>query len=288
MELQVKNISKSYGDKRVLRAVSFDLTPGVYGLLGANGSGKTTLFRILCALMKPDEGQVVFKGRNILEQAEAYRMVLGFLPQEFRYYPDFTVKNFLLYIAALKGLKRKPAAKRCDDLLQLVGLADLKGKKIRKLSGGMKQRLGIAQSLLNDPQLLILDEPTVGLDPKERVKFRKLLSKISKDKIIILSTHIVSDVEDLADEIFILKEGRLLERGSAAELTAGISRQVWECTVSEAEADRLEEVFVVTNRRHEAGTVLLRIVSAEQPIASARLVSPSLEDLYLYYFREEA
>ena len=287
MELSLKNIKKEYGNKLILDCISVSLKPGLYGLLGSNGSGKTTLFRIICGLTKPTQGAVFFNGKNIVDQAEKFRDILGFLPQDFRYYPDFTARNFLLYIASLKGLSRKNASTTSDELLDLVGLSAIKNKKIRKLSGGMKQRLGIAQALLNNPQVLVLDEPTVGLDPKERVKFRKLLSSLSKEKIILLSTHIVSDVESIADEILILKNGRLRDRGTVSQLVSEISSKVWECEVTEYEADKLEETFLVSNRRQVGQHIVMRIVSEQAPISKASLVSPTLEDLYLYYFREE-
>ena len=206
MELTINNITKQYGNVTVLDDVSYRFTPGIYGILGANGAGKTTLFRIICGLMRANCGNIQYDHKDIALQAEYYRSILGFLPQDFRYYPDFTGLNFMMYIASLKGLNGKIAKKRCLDLLVQVGLDDVKNKKIRKYSGGMKQRLGIAQAMINNPEILILDEPTVGLDPKERVKFRKLISSFASEKIVLLSTHIVSDIEYIADEIITINE----------------------------------------------------------------------------------
>ncbi|MGT2802625.1 ABC transporter ATP-binding protein [Streptococcus henryi] len=286
MNLRLEKISKSYGSVHVLKEITFELKPGIYGLLGANGSGKTTLFRIICGLLQADNGQVLFNNQDIKEQAENFRSVLGFLPQDFNYYPDFSGFKFMLYIAALKGLNSRAAKKRCIELLDFVGLGDVKNKKIRQYSGGMKQRLGIAQTLINDPEIMILDEPTVGLDPKERVRFRKLLSNLSRDRIIILSTHIVSDVESVADEILILKDGILQTGGTAYDLVSEIKGQVWECLVSPNEADKLENRFLISNRRNDSGGVILKIVSIQRPTPTANQVPPTLEDLYLYYFRE--
>mgnify|MGYP000855206462 CR=1 FL=1 len=286
MELKLDNITKNYGTAATLSEVSFTLNPGVYGLLGANGAGKTTLFRIICGLMKPTQGAVKYNNRDISTQAESFRTILGFLPQDFSYYPDFTVLKFMLYISSLKGLNHKTAKKRCLKLLKQVGLDDVKGKRIRKYSGGMKQRLGIAQAMINDPEILILDEPTAGLDPKERVKFRKLISSFASKKIVILSTHIVADVEYIADEILILKEGRLVDRGSVPALLKEIQHQVWECLISEGEVTEMEEKFLVSNRRHVENDILLRIVSDKKPKEDARQVDPALEDLYLFYFQE--
>ena len=214
MELTLQNITKKYERVLVLNDISLTLKPGIYGLLGANGAGKTTLFKIICRLMEPTHGSIKFNGKNVNQQTEAYRTNLGFLPQDFSYYPDFTGMRFMLYIAALKGLNNTVAKKRSLELLKQVGLEEMKDIKIRKYSGGMKQRLGIAQAMLNDPQILILDEPTVGLDPKERVKFRKLISSFANNKIVILSTHIVADVEYIADEIIVLKKGMILNKGT--------------------------------------------------------------------------
>lgn len=287
MELTLQNITKKYERVLVLNDISLTLKPGIYGLLGANGAGKTTLFRIICRLMEPTHGSIKFNGKNVNQQAEAYRTNLGFLPQDFSYYPDFTGMRFMLYIAALEGLNNTVAKKRSLELLKQVGLEEMKDIKIRKYSGGMKQRLGIAQAMLNNPQILILDEPTVGLDPKERVKFRKLISSFANNKIVILSTHIVADVEYIADEIIVLKKGMILNKGTTDILLKEIQNHVWECFVNMDQINLFEDKFIVSNRKYTENGAVLRIVSTNQPALNAKKVEPSLEDLYLYYFREE-
>ena len=287
MELTLQNITKKYERVLVLNDISLTLKPGIYGLLGANGAGKTTLFRIICRLMEPTHGSIKFNGKNVNQQAEAYRTNLGFLPQDFSYYPDFTGMRFMLYIAALKGLNNTVSKKRSLELLKQVGLEEMKDIKIRKYSGGMKQRLGIAQAMLNNPQILILDEPTVGLDPKERVKFRKLISSFANNKIVILSTHIVADVEYIADEIIVLKKGMILNKGTTDILLKEIQNHVWECFVNMDQINLFEDKFIVSNRKYTENGAVLRIVSTNQPALNAKKVEPSLEDLYLYYFREE-
>ena len=287
MELTLQNITKKYERVLVLNDISLTLKPGIYGLLGANGAGKTTLFRIICRLMEPTHGSIKFNGKNVNQQAEAYRTNLGFLPQDFSYYPDFTGMRFMLYIAALKGLNNTVAKKRSLELLKQVGLEEMKDIKIRKYSGGMKQRLGIAQAMLNNPQILILDEPTVGLDPKERVKIRKLISSFANNKIVILSTHIVADVEYIADEIIVLKKGMILNKGTTDILLKEIQNHVWECFVNMDQINLFEDKFIVSNRKYTENGAVLRIVSTNQPALNAKKVEPSLEDLYLYYFREE-
>lgn len=268
MELTINNITKQYGNVTVLDDVSYRFTPGIYGILGANGAGKTTLFRIICGLMRANCGNIQYDHKDIALQAEYYRSILGFLPQDFRYYPDFTGLNFMMYIASLKGLNGKIAKKRCLDLLIQVGLDDVKNKKIRKYSGGMKQRLGIAQAMINNPEILILDEPTVGLDPKERVKFRKLISSFASEKIVLLSTHIVSDIEYIADEIIILKKGRIENTGTIRYLLKDINKCVWECLVPEKEVNRIEQVYTVSNRKYGEDGVVLRLISREKPFAN--------------------
>ena len=219
MELTADRITKQYKNKIAVDRMSFTLARGVTGLLGANGAGKTTLMRILCGILVPDSGTVTCDGMDV--ETEEYREILGYLPQEFGYYPEFSGRDFLLYMSAVKGLRKKEALKKTEELIELVGLKDAGRKKVRTYSGGMKQRLGIAQALLNDPQILIMDEPTAGLDPQERIRFRNLIAAIGKDRIVLLSTHIVSDLAHIADRLMIMKEGRLLWQGewNAAEGT---------------------------------------------------------------------
>ena len=214
MKLVIDRVSKQYQNRIAVDRVSATLQKGVYGLLGANGAGKTTLMRMLCGILKPTGGSITFDGIDVSE--EAYRAVLGYLPQDFGYYPEFSALDFLLYLAALKGIPKAQAKRRARELLALVSLQEAEKKKIKTFSGGMKQRLGIAQALLNDPKLLILDEPTAGLDPKERVRFRNFIQTLGKDSIVLLSTHIVSDIEHIADEILMMKAGQLIYRGNWA------------------------------------------------------------------------
>ena len=211
MELVIDHVSKQYKNKIAVDNVSVKLQQGVYGLLGANGAGKTTLMRMLCGILQPTNGTITFDGVDVSE--EAYRAVLGYLPQDFGYYPEFTAMDFLLYFAALKGIPKTQAKRKAKELLELVSLEEVARKKMKTFSGGMKQRLGIAQALLNEPKLVILDEPTAGLDPKERVRFRNLIENLGKDSIVLLSTHIVSDIEQIADEVLMMKDGRLIFQG---------------------------------------------------------------------------
>lgn len=286
--ITMENLTKRYGGKNAVNCLSLTLGEGVYGLLGANGAGKTTLMRMLCGILEPTEGRILCNGADIRTLGEEYRALLGYLPQDFGYYPDFTAKEFLLYIASLKGLYKKQAARRTDELLAEVGLADVAQKKIKTYSGGMKQRLGIAQAMLNDPQLLILDEPTAGLDPKERVRFRNLIADYARGRTVLLSTHIVSDVEYIADEILLLKQGRLTERGTVPALTAAAAGKVWTLRAEAAQAARWEQVYTVANLRHPEGgeEAELRLITADPP-AGAVAAEPTLEDVYLYHFAGE-
>ena len=284
--LQTENLTKCYREQTAVRNVTLTLGPGVYGLLGANGAGKTTLMRMLCGILEPSAGSVRYGGADIARLGEDYRALLGYLPQNFGFYPDFTGPEFLRYIAALKGLTRTETARRIPALLEQVGLADAGKKKLRAYSGGMRQRLGIAQAMLNDPQVLILDEPTAGLDPRERVRFRNLIADYAKGRTVLLSTHIVSDVEAIADEILLMKAGRIEQTGTVPALADTVRGKVWTLHTDAATAARLEAVYNMANLRHEDGGVELRLITADPP-AGARPAAPTLEDVYLWHFAGE-
>ncbi len=287
MELCLNNVSKQYKDKLAVNSLTLTLREGVYGLLGPNGSGKTTLMRMICTILRPSGGSITLDGEDIRELGAGYRDKLGYLPQDFGYYPSFTGRDFLMYLASLKGLTRYQAEEKCAQLLELTGLGTAADKKLRSYSGGMRQRIGVAQALINDPKILILDEPTSGLDPAERAKFRNLISSLSKERIILLSTHIVSDVEYIADRIVLMKNGQAALEDTGEDICSGISGMVWECCAAQQEADRLASAHVVTNLHNTHEGVHLRIVSKTRPTADAVPVEPKLEDLYLYYFRQE-
>lgn len=287
MELQLQRLCKQYGTKAAVDQVSVHLEPGVYGLLGANGAGKTTLMRMICGVLKPTSGSIRLDGKTMQELGEQYYTHLGYMPQDFGFYPDFTTREFMLYMAAVKGMEKKAAKARTEELLELVNLRDAADKKIKSYSDGMKQRPGIAQAELNDPDILILDEPTAGLDPKERVRFRNIISGFARDKIVILSTHIVSDISYIADTILMMKQGKILLQGSMEEVTDSIRGKVWEVLVDDREADRYSRNLRVVNLHHEGNQVRLRMVEDTAPAPDARAVEPSLEDLFLYHFGEE-
>lgn len=287
MELTIDRLSKHYGNKIAVDCFDTTIGGGVHALLGANGAGKTTLMRMLCDILRPTSGRVLLDGTDITVMGEQYRELLGYLPQNFGYYPNFTGWDFMMYLAALKGLPKITAVKRCEELLQLVGLFEVRGKKIKTYSGGMRQRIGIAQALINDPSILILDEPTAGLDPKERAKFRNIISDLSANRIVLLSTHIVSDIEYVANDIIIMKQGKLALRDNIDSICGAIQNSVWTCTVSPSVADKLNGEHIISNLRHAGEQVELRIVSDEKPHDSAVQAPPNLEDLYLYFFRED-
>ena len=287
MELQMVNLTKRFGDFTAVDDMNIRITNGVYGLLGVNGAGKTTLMRMICTLLTPTSGQILCDGKDILKMEGEYRNLLGYLPQEFGFYPEFSVKDYLLYIASLKGVRPVVAKKRVKELLSQVGLSKAAGKKMKKLSGGMKRRVGIAQAILNNPKILILDEPTAGLDPTERVRFRNLISELSKERIVILSTHIVSDVEYIANEIWLMKNGRLVQQGSLNDVLDSMPEKVWSLVASQEEAAKLMKEYRVSNMKTDRDGVELRIISAQPPCDYAKVLQPNLEDVFLYYFGEK-
>lgn len=286
MELKTIGLTKRFGSKTAVDDLSITLTNGVYGLLGANGAGKTTLMRLICNIQEPTSGEILLNGKSIAGLGERYQSLLGYLPQHFAYYPDFSAYDFLLYVSALKGLDEKTARKKSEELLEAVGLSGEGKHRIKTFSGGMKQRLGIAQAMLNDPHILILDEPTAGLDPKERVRFRNLISAFAKDRIVLLSTHIVSDVEFIAEEIIMMRSGRVIRFGDPQEITSEMNGQVWECTVPAASAEGYAAACNTSNLRNTPeGQTILRIISDRPPMENAVMVQPTLEDVYLYCFK---
>lgn len=287
MKLQMVNVTRKFGDFCAVDDLNLTITNGVYGLLGVNGAGKTTLMRMICTLLPPTSGKILCDGKDIFKMDGEYRNLLGYLPQDFGFYPDFTVKDYLMYIASLKGIRSMIAGKRVKELLEQVGLAKSVNKKMKKLSGGMKRRAGIAQAMLNNPKILILDEPTAGLDPTERVRFRNLISELSEERIVILSTHIVSDVEYIANEIWLMKEGQIVQQGDLDHMLASMQENVYACKVSQAEATKMMKQFKVSNMKAERGMVELRIIADQPPIHGASVVEPTLEDVFLYYFGEK-
>lgn len=289
MELRFDRITKEYGSKIAVDRVSAKLGPGVHGLLGANGAGKTTLMRMACGVLRPTSGEVLFDGAPVERMGGDYRAILGYLPQDFGYYPEFAALDFMEYMAALKGLGRREARERSLELLSAVGLEGEERRRIRTFSGGMKQRLGIAQAMINDPEVLVLDEPTAGLDPKERVLFRNLIAGFARDKAVLLSTHIVSDVESIADRILVMRAGAIAMEGAPAELVARAKGKVWEAEVAASEAERLSERLAVANAHYLGnGAAILRYVADAPEIPGSAPAAPTLEDLYLYVFRDEA
>ena len=284
MRLTLEHIGMLYGDTVALEQVDLTLEHGIHGLLGPNGAGKTTLMRIMTDLLEPSTGRVLLDGRDISALGVEFRKQLGYLPQDFGVYPNFTAEQFLLYIARLKGLSKFEAKQQSNQLLRLVGLEDKAQKKLKGFSGGQRQRVGIAQALLGDPELLILDEPTAGLDPEERIRFRGILSSLSQRKTVLLSTHIVSDLEAVAHDVILLRKGRVLAMERPQTLLAQIQGQVWTVTTSDGEDPGWTSGYRCSNIQHGDGQCTFRILSASRPHPDALPAVPNMEDLYLYYF----
>lgn len=284
MQLTIQNLSKQYRrDFWGLKNFSLEIKSGILGLLGPNGAGKSTFMRMLATITKPTEGTILWNGTDIAKSPDTLRAVLGYLPQDFGVYPNLNAIEFLEYMAAIKGLDANATKKRIDELLQVVNLVEAAKRPLGGYSGGMKQRVGIAQALLNDPQLLIVDEPTVGLDPEERVRFRNLLSDLSGERIVILSTHIVSDVEATATHIALVNKGQLLRESSPEDLLKELDGKVWEWIVKSDDLPTLKQKHIVSGTIRRSDGVQVRVVSNDGPEAQARSVSPNLEDAYLYF-----
>ena len=306
MNLTIKNISKAYGSNKALQHFTADLEPGIYALLGPNGSGKSTLMNIITDNLKSDEGEILFSDggepENILKMGVRFREKLGFMPQYPGMYPNFSIERFMWYMATLKdvGAHLKGKAKRehikneIQNILKAVELDDIPRRKIGALSGGMKQRLALAQAVLGNPSVLILDEPTAGLDPKQRIAIRNFISRIAFDKIVIIATHVVSDVEFVARDVIMLKKGVIVDNAPPAELVRKIEGKVWNLPAPESEVVELQQKYRVTNitRDDKTGDAILRVLSDEEPVSScenpATTVAPTLEDYYLYVFGEES
>lgn len=290
MILTINKVSKQFKDKIAVKDFTTELSSGIYGLLGPNGAGKTTIMRILADVSRPSSGEILVDGKNKDDLGPEYRNLLGYLPQSVGFYKNFNAEEFLYYVSALKGIDKKHAKLKINELLKFVNLEKEKKKKIGKFSGGMKQRLGIAQALLNDPKILILDEPTAGLDPNERIRFKNLIADISKDKIVILSTHITSDIEFIANEILVMKDGLLIDKLTTDEMLEKLRGKVYNLKIEESKLYDIKKKFKVSNLIREDKYVVARIVGDEKPIIDDAICTyeePNLEDVFLYYFDEK-
>ena len=284
MNLVFENVSKVFQETEEKKKINLTMSSGVYGLLGPNGAGKTTMMKIMTDLIPPSTGRVLLDGRDIAAMGAEFRKKLGYLPQDFGVYPNFTAEQFLLYIARLKGLSKYEAKRQTDDLLAMVGLEEKARKKLRGFSGGQRQRVGVVQALLGDPEILVLDEPTAGLDPEERIRFRGIISALSQQKIVLLSTHIVSDIEAIANRVILLKKGSILAVKRPADLLGRMEGKVWSVTVGTEHEPEFVQKFSCSNIMHMDGKSVIRLISEQRPWADAIPQPPNMEDMYLYYF----
>ncbi len=285
MELEIQNLYKSYRDKDALKNINLTLNSGTYGLLGENGAGKSTLMRILTTVDFASKGSISFNGSDIIALDEEYRGVVGYMPQDFNVYPSFTAKDFLEYMGALKGISQEDLKVKIPEVLEFVNLSDVANKKVSAFSGGMKRRIGIAQAILNDPKILILDEPTAGLDPKERIRFANIISSMSKDKIVILSTHIVSDIEAIANNLIVIKTGEILQEGEINSMVSSIRGKVWETLVTQEIFFELSKSRQIIRRKQEAEYIRVRYAGEVYDGVDNKSLEPNLEDYYMYVWR---
>lgn len=285
-KLEMINVTKSYKHKNANENINLVLETGVYGLLGPNGAGKSTLMKQIVTVTSPTSGKILYNGKDIKSLDDEYRAIVGYLPQDFDAYKNFKAKDFLMYMAALKGMDKETSKKRVDELLKLVGFSEVSNKLVSKFSGGMKRRVGIAQALLNNPKVLILDEPTAGLDPQERTRFRNLLSQIGRDTIVILSTHIISDIESVAKETIMIKDGKVLLQGTHREILKDMEGKVYSLdTNDENLVSEIQNKYKVVSINRGIENISIRFISETKPsYEKIKLIEPKFEDVYMFYF----
>lgn len=294
MQLEIKNIHKNYGKVQALKGVSMELNAGVYGLLGPNGAGKSTLIQIITGNLSASDGEICYDGKNIKKSEKNYKRLLGYVPQSQGIYDSFTAKQFLEYMAILKDVDKKNIPKQINSILEVVSLTEVKDRKLGGFSGGMRQRILLGQALLGNPEIVILDEPTAGLDPKERIRIRNFISKIAENKIVLIATHVVSDVESIAKEIILLGNGVIAGKGTPEELCGALNGQVWECNISPSQYEEMEKQFVITNLQEvPGGTIRVRFIGQETKVnqiiensIQVQSVYPNLQEVYLHIFSE--
>ncbi|EOU1743141.1 ATP-binding cassette domain-containing protein [Clostridium perfringens] len=285
--LVVNNVSKKYGSFYALKDINLEFNNGVYAILAPNGAGKTTLIKLLTTLIFPTSGEILYKGTDIVSLDGEYRDIIGYLPQDFGYYRNYTPRKFLLYLAALKGIKKEDAVEKVKEVLKVVSLENVENKKMKGFSGGMIQRVGIAQALLNDPKILILDEPTAGLDPKERVRFRNLLSDLSRDRIVIISTHIVSDIEFISNEVIMIKDHKILYKDSIENICSTLDGMVYETSMTFEESKEFRKKYILLSEKQDGGIMKARFISQGNNDEKWVRVNPNIEDVFLYQYRDE-